>query len=71
MNEAGASILVVDDERVLCAGVQEALKREGYSVDTAHDVASALSLATSGCRAASAWTCLRLPVKRAATRRSS
>ena len=44
MNEAGASILVVDDERVLCAGVQEALKREGYSVDTAHDVASALRM---------------------------
>jgi DNA-binding NtrC family response regulator len=44
MSGASANILVVDDERVLCAGVQEALRREGYSVDTAHDVSSALRM---------------------------
>jgi DNA-binding NtrC family response regulator len=44
MSGAGASILVVDDERVLCAGVQEALRREGYSVDAAHDVPTALRM---------------------------
>jgi len=38
-------ILVVDDERGLCAGIQEALKREGYSVDAATDAMVALSLA--------------------------
>jgi DNA-binding NtrC family response regulator len=30
-------ILVVDDERGLCLGVQEALKREGYQVDASDD----------------------------------
>ncbi len=38
------NILVVDDERGLCAGIQEALKREGYSVDAANDARSALQL---------------------------
>ena len=37
-------ILVVDDERGLCTGVQEALKREGYVVDAANDSRTALKL---------------------------
>ena len=37
-------ILVVDDERGLCAGIQEALKREGYVVDAANDAPTALKL---------------------------
>jgi len=44
MSAARARILVVDDERVLCAGIQEALQREGYAVDTANDGASGLKL---------------------------
>lgn len=35
-------ILVVDDEPALCLGIQEALLREGYAVDTANDGAAAL-----------------------------
>ncbi|MBI5690446.1 MAG: sigma-54-dependent Fis family transcriptional regulator [Verrucomicrobia bacterium] len=42
MNLSRIHILVVDDERALCAGLQEALRREGYSVDTAHDAPAAL-----------------------------
>ena len=38
-------ILVVDDEKGLCAGVQEALRREGYLVDGLTDALSALKLA--------------------------
>jgi DNA-binding NtrC family response regulator len=38
-------ILVVDDEQGLCAGIQEALKREGYTVDASTDPLSAASLA--------------------------
>jgi DNA-binding NtrC family response regulator len=38
-------ILVVDDEKGLCAGLQEGLQREGYLVDAANDVPSALELA--------------------------
>jgi DNA-binding NtrC family response regulator len=38
-------ILVVDDERGLCAGIQEALKREGYAVEAATDSVVALSMA--------------------------
>jgi DNA-binding NtrC family response regulator len=34
------NILVVDDEPGLCAGIREALRREGYHVDVAHDVPS-------------------------------
>jgi DNA-binding NtrC family response regulator len=41
MDKSKISILVVDDERGLCVGVQEALKREGYSVDAANDPAAA------------------------------
>ena len=38
-------VLVVDDERGLCDGVQEALQRKGYRVDAAHNGESALVLA--------------------------
>jgi DNA-binding NtrC family response regulator len=44
MPKADINILVVDDERGLCAGVQEALRREGYTVDAANDAAAALKL---------------------------
>jgi DNA-binding NtrC family response regulator len=43
MDKSRISILVVEDERGLCAGVQEALSREGYIVDTANDAAAALA----------------------------
>ena len=36
MDKSRINILVVDDERGLCAGVQEALQREGYAVDAAN-----------------------------------
>ncbi|TMP98374.1 MAG: sigma-54-dependent Fis family transcriptional regulator [Verrucomicrobia bacterium] len=42
MDKSKINILVVDDERGLCAGVQEALKREGYPVDAANDARTAL-----------------------------
>ena len=42
MNAAKIRILVVDDERALCAGLQEALLREGYAVDTANDGAAGM-----------------------------
>ena len=42
MDKSKINILVVDDERGLCAGVQEALRREGYAVDAAHDAREAL-----------------------------
>jgi len=42
MDKSRINILVVDDERGLCAGVQEALKREGYAVDAANDSRTAL-----------------------------
>jgi DNA-binding NtrC family response regulator len=45
VDKSNIKILVVDDERGLCAGVQEALRREGYSVDAATDALVALSLA--------------------------
>jgi DNA-binding NtrC family response regulator len=35
---------VVDEERGLCAGIQEALKREGYVVDAANDASTALKM---------------------------
>jgi DNA-binding NtrC family response regulator len=44
MDKSKINILVVDDERGLCAGVQEALEREGYEVDAANDSAAALKL---------------------------
>jgi len=45
MDKAKVKILVVDDEQGLCAGVQEALRREGYLVDAATDSAAALKFA--------------------------
>jgi DNA-binding NtrC family response regulator len=45
MDKTNVNILVVDDERGLCAGVQEALRREGYAVDAANDASTALKLA--------------------------
>ncbi|MBI2927044.1 MAG: sigma-54-dependent Fis family transcriptional regulator [Verrucomicrobia bacterium] len=44
MDRSKIKILVVDDERGLCAGLQEALRREGYGVDAAHDAPTALGL---------------------------
>jgi DNA-binding NtrC family response regulator len=44
MDRSRIKILVVDDERGLCAGIQEALRREGYVVDAASDAAAALRL---------------------------
>lgn len=44
MDKAKFRLLVVDDERGLCAGVQEALRREGYAVDAANDAHTALEL---------------------------
>ena len=39
MDKSKIKILVVDDEQGLCAGIQEALRREGYLVDAATDAA--------------------------------
>jgi DNA-binding NtrC family response regulator len=44
MDKAKVKILVVDDEQGLCAGVQEALRREGYVVDATTDPLAALKL---------------------------
>ena len=44
MDKSRVKILVVDDERGLCAGIQEALKREGYIVDAANDALTALKM---------------------------
>ncbi len=44
MDKSRIKILVVDDERGLCAGIQEALQREGYVVDAAHDAPTALNM---------------------------
>jgi DNA-binding NtrC family response regulator len=44
MDKSRINILVVDDERGLCVGVQEALRREGYVVDAADGARSALKL---------------------------
>ena len=45
MDKSKVRILVVDDERGLCSGIQEALGREGYQVDAAADATTALRLA--------------------------
>lgn len=45
MDKAKIKILVVDDEQGLCAGIQEALRREGYLVDASTDARSAARLA--------------------------
>ncbi len=42
MDKEKINILVVDDERGLCAGIQEVLRREGYTVDGATDPQAAL-----------------------------
>ena len=47
MDKSKVKILVVDDEQGLCAGVQEALRREGYVVDATTDAPAALKLAQS------------------------
>jgi DNA-binding NtrC family response regulator len=44
MDKSRVKILVVDDERGLCAGIQEALQREGYVVDAANDAPTALKM---------------------------
>jgi DNA-binding NtrC family response regulator len=44
MDKSRINILVVDDERGLCAGIQEALQREGYVVDAVNDAPTALKL---------------------------
>jgi DNA-binding NtrC family response regulator len=44
MDKTRVKILVVDDELGLCAGIQEALKREGYVVDAANDAPTALKM---------------------------
>src|SRR5262249_9819425 len=41
----GARVLIVDDEEVLAATLQEYLQDEGYEVAVAHDAAAALDLA--------------------------
>ena len=46
MDKSKIKILVVDDEQGLCAGLQEALQREGHQVDAATDPQAALKLAT-------------------------
>ena len=45
MDNSRIRILVVDDEQGLCVGLQEGLSREGYGVDAATDVETALKLA--------------------------
>jgi DNA-binding NtrC family response regulator len=44
MDKSKIRVLVVDDERGLCAGIQEALRREGYLVDGANEPQKALAL---------------------------
>ena len=44
MEKAKIKILVVDDEQGLCAGIQEALQREGYLVNATTDPLEALNL---------------------------
>lgn len=44
MDKSKVKILVVDDEQGLCAGIQEALQREGYMVDAATNPQSATKL---------------------------
>jgi CheY-like chemotaxis protein len=45
MDKSKIKLLVVDDEQGLCAGIQEALRREGYRVDATTDPQEALKLA--------------------------
>ena len=45
MEKSKVRILVVDDEHGLCAGIQEALQREGYIVEATTEASTALKLA--------------------------
>ena len=45
MEKPKVRILVVDDEQGLCAGIQEALRREGYRVDASTEAIAAARLA--------------------------
>ena len=45
MDKSNIKILVVDDEQGLCAGIQEALRRENYHVDATSESPVALKLA--------------------------
>jgi DNA-binding NtrC family response regulator len=45
VDKSKVKILVVDDEQGLCAGIQEALRREGYVVDAATESLTAAKLA--------------------------
>ncbi len=45
MEKSNIKILVVDDEQGLCAGIREALQREGYVVDASTDSSAALKMA--------------------------
>src|SRR5438105_2978377 len=44
MDKSSINILVVDDERGLCAGLQEALTREGYLVEASTEGSTALKM---------------------------
>ena len=44
MDKARFRLLVVDEDRGLCAAIQDALRREGYLVEAAHEGAVALEL---------------------------
>jgi DNA-binding NtrC family response regulator len=44
VDKSKIKILIVDDEQGLCAGIQEALRRESYQVDAVTDPAAALKL---------------------------
>jgi DNA-binding NtrC family response regulator len=46
----GLSVLVVDDEAILCQSVEKILKRKGHNVDSATSVAEALRALDSGHR---------------------
>ena len=46
MDKTKVKILVVDDEQGLCAGLQEALRREGHDVEATTDSEAALKLAS-------------------------
>jgi DNA-binding NtrC family response regulator len=46
VDKSRVRLLVVDDEQGLCAGIQEALRRDGYSVDAMTDPLAALQVAT-------------------------
>lgn len=48
MDKSRIKLLVVEDEHGLASGIQEALQREGYTVDVAHDGASARAAIADG-----------------------